>query len=257
MNESAPSKFSNAGEIEQLNEYRQFNLLAVIAAVLGIASGSVLVSLFLIVVPLLAIFLGLCGLAAYRRRQELGGRFASWFAITIAVLFLCWSVSQFFVARCVLFSEAYSVADKYLKLVVAGEREIAHQAMMSITRRQAVGVSVDEAYAVDEQVRDAMESMFATEPLATLVTVGEDVQIELVQNSLLTHDLNNTIMQQIYRITPAGKDPIEAKVSILRNESDKIDRASWIVSDVEPNDQGPPGLIDWLSCRLTCWISSS
>ena len=256
MSEATPSKFSNSGEVEQISEYRRFNLLAIVAALLGIGSVGLLLSPFLVIVPLLAIFLGACGLVAYRRRDDLGGRIPAWIGIALAVFFISWSASEFLLTRCVYYSEAYGVVDDWLQLVVKGEREIAHQAMMNIAQRQATGLSVGEYYSMDDEARTAMNEVFAEEPMATLVTLGEGTDVRLIKNVSLTHDLGNSMMEQVFRVTPVnGGDPIDLKVSTLRRYNESVEKASWIVSGAEISKEPNPNIAEHISSLITSLVA--
>lgn len=230
MNEPTTTRFSNSGEVEQISEYRRFNLLAVLAALLGIGSWSVLISSFLVIVPLLAIFLGICGLVAWRRQQDLGGRWPAWGGIVLSLFFLSWSASHVAMNRCVDYSQAYNVVENWLHLVVQGEREIAHQAMMSVTRRQAAGLSVDEYYSMDKEARKAMEDVFSEAPMSELIGFGKDSKIELLKNVSIKRDLEYSYMEQIYRVTPESGDVRHLKVTAIRESTPAMAQPGWIIS---------------------------
>lgn len=251
MKEQAPSKFSNSGEVQQLTEYRRFNLLAIFAAVLGVLSVGVLVSPFLFILPLLAIFLGACGLGLHYRRDDLGGRVPAWVGIALAMFFMSWAASQFCFSRCVYYSEAHGVVNEWVDLVVKGELEIAHQAMMSVTRRQANSLSVDEYYAMDEEVAKQRDEVFAEPPLCDLVKMGEDTDVKLIKNVSLVHDLDSSLMEQVYRVSPANGDPMDLKINTLRRFNKTAEKASWIISGAEISDEPSPNIAEQISCFVT------
>lgn len=251
MNESTPSKFSNTGEIEQIAQYRRFNLLAIFSALLGIASIGLLVSPFLLIVPLLAIFLGVCGLVAYRRRDDLGGRIPSWIGICLALFFISWATAEFSLTRCVYYSEACGIVDDWLNLVLNGEHEIAHQAMMNVAQRQATGLSVDEYYAMDSDARTAMEEIFSEEPMSKLASFGKETNVRLLKNVSLVHDLDNTMIQQVFRLTPSNGEPLDLKVVTVRRYNTSAKTASWMINGAELSEEPRPNIAEKVSCFVT------
>lgn len=257
MNESISTRFSNAGEVEQISEYRQFNLLALISLLLGLASAAVLASSFLLVLPLFAIFLGACGLVAYHRRQDIGGRWQAWSGITLGLFFFAWFASLFALNRCTLYSQSFSVARQYLALVVKGEQEIAHQAMMSVSRRQGAGLSVDEYYAIDEEARDAMNDVFTSQPFADLLGLGENSEIELVKNVTIKRDPAFTTIEHVVRISPPDGEPRVLWVSTVQEFDRTMPKPSWMVNDLKNSKDDSVSPAERLSRALSIWLSKT
>lgn len=255
MNEQAPSRFSNSGEVQQLSEYRRQNILAIIAAILGVSSAGTMMSPFLVILPLLAIFFGACGLGACYRRDDLGGKVPAWIGIALALFFMSWAASQFCVARCVLYSEAYSAAEDWIELVTKNERKIAHQAMMSVTRRQATGLSVDEYYSMDAEAMKQMDEIFSESPFSELTQMGEGTAVTLQKNVLLLHDLDSTRMEQVFRVSPATGEPIDLKITTVRRYNNSVNKASWIMSGLELSKEPKANFNEFLSTLVTRIVS--
>ena len=171
--------------------------------------------------------------------------------ITLGLFFISWAASDFSFNRCVDYSQAMNVVENWLQLVVQGEREIAHQAMMSVTRRQASGLSVDEYYSMDEEAREAMEEVFAEAPMSELINFGETAKIELVKNVSIKRDLELTIIQQEYRVTPDGGEPLYLNVGTARETSPAMAKPGWIVNGVEAAKSSSPSVFERLSCVVT------
>lgn len=251
MNEAPSSRFSNAGEVEQLDESRRLNFWSYLAAVLGVVSASILISPFMVVVPLLALAFGAVAIWAVRRQPELGGRMIGWVGIALALFFLAWAASEYTFKRFVLFSESYGVARDWLQLVTRGEKEIAHQGMMSINRRQSAELSVDQYYAMDEEASKQMEEAFALSPLPELMAMGEGVTIKLTKNVQITQEFANTRLEQVFLVTPQAGDPIEVKIDVIRRPNANLDQPSWIVALTKVSEESSPTMVEKVSAMIT------
>ena len=257
MNE--PTRFSGSGDEEQIGAYKRVNFMAIFALLLGIASFVAIQSPFLWVVPIITLFFAIPALMM-SRREDMNGGIPSWLAIALALFFLAFGVCEYCFNRSVLYSEAYTITNDWLKLVVAGEERIAHQGMMSITARQSSNKSVDEYYDLDEEGAAELKKRFSVKPLSDLLGVGEDAKIELVKNVTIQfdHPVGLGMVQQVYRVTPQDKDPIDAKVVLTRRFKGKIsDDATWIIADVEPNNESKPNLFELVSAFITRFVFSS
>lgn len=257
MNE--PTRFSGSSDEEQMGAYRRVNFMAIFALILGIASFVAIKSPFLWLVPIITLFVAIPALAM-SRRDDMNGGFPSWLAIFLALFFLSFGVAEYCLNRSVLYSEAYSITKDWLDLVVAGEDRIAHQGMMSVTTRQSSGKSVDEYYDLDEEAAAELERRFSVKPTADLLGAGTDVEIDLIKNVTIQfdHAVGLGMVQQLYRVTPPGKEPIEAKITLTRKFLGKSqDAATWIVADVEMNDEPKPNLFELFSAFVTRFVYSS
>lgn len=233
------SRFSNREETEQIGEYRTFNPAAALAFILGLSSIFALVSFMSWIVPLIGVAVGALALWLASRRENMGGVGLAWTGIFLCLMFLSMAVSQFISQRQVIYSEAEVIGRRWLKLVIAGEDKIAHQAMMHPANRQARGFSVDEYYELDQDALVAKENIFTSSPAKEILGIGKDAEakIDLVKNHAQAIDLKyGKLIFQTYRIAAPGQKPIDATLIIARSYKDELKRASWIVADIKDPD---------------------
>ena len=257
MNE--PTRFSGSGDEEQIGAYKRVNFMAIFAFILGVTSAVAIISPFLWIVPILTLFVAIPALAM-SKRDDMSGGIPSWLAIGLALFFISFAVSKYCFNRSVLYTEAFSITKDWLQLVVSGEKRIAHQAMMNITARQSSSKSLDEYYELDEEAAAELKKRFSVKPTSDLLGIGADSEIDLVKNVTIQfdHAVHLGMVQQVYRVTPPGKEPIEAKIILTRRFKDKAtDQATWIVADVEVNDEPSPNLFELVSAMITRFVYSS
>ena len=227
------STFSQRQE-EMAGDYRRISGLAMATLLFGLLSVVALAHPAAWVVPLIGLVLGLFSLFTITRSESVSGSFAAWVGISLALFFLAWASSSYYFQRRVVYQEAQAVAAKWFDMVLAGEAEMAHQAMLHPARRQAVGLSVDDYYTKDEKAREDLELLFAGEPAKTLLNYGTDATVKLVENVTQDVDVATAkLVRQVYRITKPGQDPIDAMLSITRQIRDDLGRVSWIVASIE------------------------
>jgi len=234
MTEQITSRFSNPEELAEVREYRRFNFVAVLSLLLGLGSVASLLHLYVWILPCLGVFLGIIGLAMVRKSDNMGGRFAAWAGIALSLFFVSWGASSFYFQRWAVYKEAHTIASQWFDLVLDGEDEMAHQAMLHPATRQAVGLSVDDYYSIDEVARKEKDGFFSQPPASELLGLGSDAKVELAENITQDIDLQNAMLiRQVYRITAPDKEPIEAIVSITRAYKPNLGRATWIVAGVD------------------------
>lgn len=233
MNAESTSRFSNREELEQIGEYRRLNVAAILALILGLGSVGALLHPQVWIVPILAVALGILGLALAHRRDNMGGTVTSWLAIALALFFVSTAASRIYFQRSVIYSEAEFIGRRWLQLVIDGEVEMAHQAMLHPASRQAFGLSVDDYYAMDEKAREDKDKVFSQPPAADIAALGPDAKIKLVRNITQDVDLEYAkLIRQTYRVSSPSKDPVEAMLTITRSFKPELGRAAWIVADI-------------------------
>lgn len=233
MNETT-ARFSNREEIEQIGEYRRFNVAAAVAFILGLASASALISWQMYIVPFLAVSVAALGLWLAARRDNMGGQAICWIAVFLALFFVSMSSAQSYFARQVRYSEAEVIGRKWLRLVTASEDKIAHQAMMHVTQRAAAGFSVDEFYNKNEEALLAKDKIFGRSPSKDIMELGPEAEIKLINNITQDVDLKyGKLIIQTYRVSAPSKEPVDATLIIARSYKEEIDRAIWMVLDIK------------------------
>lgn len=233
MSEQTATRFSNQEELEQLGTYKRFNFVAVLGALLGLASSTMLLNLFLWLIPSLAVFCGILALYRIRKSQELGGYALAWSGIGLALFFTSWAGSHLYFQRLAIYQEAEAVATDWFELVFQGEAEIAHQAMLHPSVRQASGLNVREYYGRDEKARRDRDKVFQKPPVSGILALGDQAHAQLIDN--ITQDVDLTyakLIRQVYRVSAPNQEPIDLMVSITRAWKDDLGRATWIVADV-------------------------
>ena len=238
MNEQIESRFSNREEREQIGGYRRFNAVAMLSLLLGLASAVALLAPNAWIVPILAVGFGMIGLWLARRNDDMGGALPAWIGIALALFFLSWAASRLYFQRQVIYSEAEAVARMWFNLVASGEDEMAHQAMLHPTARQPSGSSVDAYYSKDEKATIDKDTIFGRLPASHFFEAGTDTKVTLVENVTQDVDLTYAVLiRQIYRITPPGKEPVDALMSFTRSHKEDLGRATWIVANIEDPDE--------------------
>jgi hypothetical protein len=224
---------------ESIGDYSSLSPLSIFAFILGLGSIVALTHPASWVVPLIAIAFGIFALRSIARTDGLQGAVLAWIGIMLALFFLSWASATFYTDRWVVYHESEQVSRRWLNLVVSGEDEIAHQAMVHPAKRQSAGFSVDEYYAKDEIARNAKDEIFATSPISDIFNVGGDAEITLVRNVVQGVPIpssNSQLVRQIYRITPSGKPAVEVLITLTREYRKDLQRPTWIVAGCDNPD---------------------
>ena len=232
MQESQTS-FSGQRDQETMGEYRRMSVLAAASLVFGILSIGSTVYPGVWIVPIIGVVFGVFGLRSIRKNDDVSGALPAWTGILLALFFLSCAMAQYYFDRWVIYAESKEVAQRWLQLVADGESMIAHQAMLHPAQRQPTGFSVDDYYSMDTTARKDMEALFSKPPTSEIVALGKDAKITFVGN--VTQDVSigkAKLIRQVFRVTGAEGEPVEAMLSLTREYRPDLGRATWIVADI-------------------------
>ena len=167
--------------------------------------------------------------------------------MTVALLFGAWAVSQYLADRMVVYRESRLVAEEWLRLVLDGKVDVAHQAMLAPNNRQSPAMPLDEFYQHDEKASSQKERFFSISPASDLVALGSGGQIRFVRNVSQEAGVGSSrFIQQEFAIGATNtQEPIHVVVSIKRTVRDGLGRIGWQVAEIyDPNESAPPVAAD-------------
>ncbi len=202
-------------EPAELQNYRSISPLAVIALFLALLSLLALATPAGWLFPLPAI---MCAIAALWRIQKqpdrLAGRPVALVALAMAVVFGAWGPTQFFVTRSMLKQQATQFAHEWFDLVLAGELEAAHQAVVPYYLRQPVGADLKDYYAEHPDDLKELETFFARGIARDLVQLNGQGTYELERTEGIYFESTTSYVTQRYRFYHRETGDLAAHVQI-------------------------------------------
>lgn len=234
-----PPRFSSA-EPEELSEYRSLSWLALVALGLGVASGTVLQSARLCLIPILAVALALTALRRIARSQSrLIGRKAALGGLTLGLLFGVWGVTQDLVRQRLLCNQARPHALEWLELVQAGRLYEAYELHSSQDRRQPPGTDLQERYTRNRESRRSLEMFFQQRPLQKIKDLGRKGTLRFVADEGIVSErefglpLDHVCQRFAFDYEEQGQpQSLTFLVTLTRRYHRETDEVRWELRDV-------------------------
>lgn len=158
----SPTRFTDSELFDEDIE-RPFRPSSLLALVLGLLSVGVLATIYLIVVPIVAIAVAIFALRPSRvAHVRPAGRSLAIAGLVLALLFGSWGVTYSQMRQSHLVHGAEVFAQEWLDLLGRGKREIAYELTLPQLQRQLKNMSLERYYAVSNKEKNQQFGSFIT-----------------------------------------------------------------------------------------------
>ena len=215
---------------------RRLTIWAVAASLMGVVASLALVSPLLWVVPLVAVVFGLIALKAIRDSEDslAGGKLAM-AGIGMAVVFLSWSMTSYWMRGRLLYAQAQVIADDWLDLVKNRRLEEAHQLRKNYVDRVAPNMPLAQHYR-ESNAREMLAG-FTREPVVEKIALlGDDARLTFQANVYMTNERINldAITLRYLLESASGKAPAEMiDIELTREAFSGVHESRWAVRRLE------------------------
>jgi hypothetical protein len=220
---------------QPLKDYSSVSRLAVLALALGLASGLMLVSPVLAILPLLTVGVAFIALRQIASSEgQLTGRWPATVGLCLAMGFLGWGISRQSSRQTLLLAEAERAIDAWLELVRDGKLVEAHQRMRAADSRVKSEQGIKDYYATDREAQEHMDGFFASDPIKSFRAIGSDVEFRYEGVVTTTrHGLNDDVMVRYDFVDPRTSDTRSMWITATRTFNPTNKQASWYVNHVD------------------------
>ncbi len=143
-----------------------------VALAFGLLSFTAVLGETLVIIPVLAIAIGLYALRPYSGDRPLGSRAAT-IGIFVAAMFLVWGVTERRLKYNQMSAQATRFAQDWLAVVAEGNRELAMELQLYPGRRQPASVPLKDYYERSEAGQQAIKMLREQETLPKLLELGK------------------------------------------------------------------------------------
>ncbi|RMF87459.1 MAG: hypothetical protein D6741_20545 [Planctomycetota bacterium] len=235
-------------EAEQ-QQYRTFSGLALVALLAGLLSLSAMLSVLLIVVPIIALVLGITALVRIRFSDPpLVGRNAAWLGIFLALFSLGAGPTSYFVTRTLLEREARAYAEIWIDHLRNGEVLAAHQLTKAPGRREPLDEKLASKYTPKSVLRQSLQSFLENDGVLALIALGDKATVRYYETPAIWEDANGWHIVEMFAVT--YDDPEDGKkktfflsITLQRLTLPTVGLSDWLVIDTE-GAVCPPSLED-------------
>lgn len=238
------SVFSNSEPVADVID-RPFRPSGLLALLLGALSVTAIFAQTLMLIPVLAILVGLFALRPATNAKPVG-RLPAMLGILLAVFCLSWSWTFFQNREAELSQHAGQFAKHWLEIVGRGEVEVAYELTKLPDQRQMAGVNLEDFYSMkNPKAFEALDAFSSQGPLLQVQAAGEqaDWQFEGVRDVLRVDQ-----QELIYSIF-SDRNGIGPKVEVILSRvppellreieilaPDEPARAEWIIFGIQNAD---------------------
>jgi hypothetical protein len=216
-------------------QYRSVSGLAIIALVLGIASALSLVTPLLLIIPIATLFVAAMALRQIARQPDItSGRGLALAGVFLAIFFLAYLPTRFYLRSQVLAEPAKQVGEAFLTLVKEGKTYEAHQLSLQKFLARDPNRPLAQYYAEDEDASGsyqrfldspAMQKLQSLQGKYTYRYVGIEPGIDRTGKDVLT-------VQFVVEPTESTKRPFPFWISVMRSVDERTGAATWQMGDV-------------------------
>ncbi|MFO0905241.1 MAG: hypothetical protein U0939_19695 [Pirellulales bacterium] len=232
---------ANARAFRETDEFiegghRRLTIWAVAAAALGLAASLALVSPLLWVVPLAAVAFGLIALKTIRDSEDAlaGGKLAM-LGIGLAVVFLSWAMTSYWMRGRLLYAQAQGIADEWFDLVKDRRLEEAHQLRRNYVDRAPSNIPLEQHYR-ESNAREMLAG-FTREPVVEKIALlGDDARLTFQSNVYVTSEranLDAIAMRYLLESISGKEPPTVVEVELTREAFSGVGESRWTIRRID------------------------
>ena len=221
-------------DVQAVAEYRSVSLLAVVAAVLGVASLSAIFSTGLIVIGMVAVIVSLIALRRIATSDgQLVGRTAALTGLALALTVAAGVVVHARVVSGMLSKEASKWGVDWCQLLMDGEIITAAELKNPATMRRPFDDALADYYATNEGAMGQLEKFKENDVVQLLTSAPEGSRVEPVKLLDSRRDVQSgyVVVQEFKLIQPGGEPPVVFRLELRRQKVGKLGGGAWFVSN--------------------------
>ncbi len=220
-------------EGRELGQYRSVSRLAIVALLLGLASGLSMLHPILFVVPVVAIPTGLAALRHLRQRQDviIGGPLAI-VGLCLALLFGALGSTDLLISRVILTRQARALADSWCALLQQGATRQAHQWTLASSGRRAPGIPLDDVYVEGSDNLVDFEAFLNTPMTARMVKAGQAGQVRYRGLEGVDQDPQSQLFRLRYDFASSDQKAQRCIIMVRRSVDPDTFRVSWRIQSI-------------------------
>lgn len=203
--------------------------MAVASAILGLISALVLLNADLMVLPILAVSVGLAAYWVICRNDAIGGRTLALVGVGLGVAFSTWSVTTVQLRNQYLYQVGSQFAKNYLETVGEAKLLEAYELMQPEAARQVAGTSLKAHYdAMDEMSRSDLDS-FRNDTITLKVQErGSKAQWQFRRGVGVSKIIDGERHVTVRMADTSSPSPVEIEITLARHHGASV--ASWRVA---------------------------
>ena len=187
-------------------EYRSVEPMAVVAALLGVASPAALLHPVLCVVPILGLLAATVALVRIRREQLRSGVALALVGLGLGSFFLGMPLARYAALNLILPRQARPVADEFLALLQQGKPQEAMLLYMPPDFRPPADDGLWSYYRHDDESRNQLLAFVQDPPIRMLLALGQDAEIRLYKANALVADRDRAFIDYWYTVSFTDDD---------------------------------------------------
>ncbi len=241
--EASSGGFSSA-EDNNVSGYKAIHWLAVVSLLLGLFSLLALATSFLWFTPAIAVGASIVAIVLTGPKQDrYSGRSLAIAGLVLGAFAMACAPMARLSRQQALYSAGAEYSKNWLRLVLEGKDQVAHQYSLESSERQ-LNEDLAELYKpinYDEIVEQtgtrppidpysAMTDLLSSDAVTDLKACGPDAQIELLENRGTEYvpSRGSDAVIQVFRVTPkSGGDPVDVRVEIERKYHPEVKKGLW------------------------------
>ena len=231
--ESIPTTFSNTDEQIEIVQHGTISWFALISAAFSLLSITALLHPAFWIFPCLAVVTGLGALRSIRIYEGVRGRGFAIAGLSVGLFFGSWAISSFFAERWVVSLEAREFSDEWLRLVLQGRIDDAHQMMIPPGSRKTAGQSLQDFYAIDAKAKLQRDKFFGGSPVKEMLALGKDGRVRFNRYRALQTSYENRLIEIEYDVVAADESvKVPFVVNVQRTPRQNSSTIAWQIVDV-------------------------
>jgi hypothetical protein len=222
---STPAQPTKLHEEQPLAQYRSVAPLAVVAAVLGVASALILTTPLLAPLPVAGIVVGIAALRSIgASRGQLAGRSVAIAGLCLATFFLGFGLSRHLGRQAELEKVARGMADVFLNLLQDGKPREAHQFRLTPSSRITAPEAIAEHYEKNTEAASELQTFVASGVIKDLIARGKEADVRFEGVSSATRDGKTDML--VLRYSCASIEPAGSRQSLWLHINRKYDEST-------------------------------
>lgn len=205
--------------------------MAIVSLILGLISTVVLLNSDLMVLPVLAVSIGLAAYWLTSRDDALSGRTLALIGIAVAMASGVWSVTNTRLRNVHFFHAGGQFAEHYLDTLARGKVLEAFELMEEETSRQVAGASLEDYYdSLDKMARIGLDTFKKEDNVVRLMKIGTKATWRF-QRGVSVGRSSNMAREVVVRMVDTST-PSAGEIDVILSRQMMSDYASWRVNSM-------------------------